>query len=487
MWTRRAAIVAAALVLSAVGYGLWRHAGPGRSAAPSRPPPVPEGLLESDTPSSRVIGVALRDVRENGRDSAAWYRLALAYEANNASDLALECLREAVALDPSNARAWYHAALVREHGGDLDGAVADMERAVAAAPTYSPARWRLGDWRLDRDDVDGAAQAYSEALRLDPTSVRAVAGAARVAQRRGDHAGVVSSLSAMTARGLDDPLVHQLLGHSLARIGRDAEAETSFARARRPATTPPDPWLAEIEPFRVDARAQFERAQQMVMTGRAAAAIPILEALVANDPDNAGLVCNLAAAHRLLGDLNRSATMLEDAVRRFPDSWQAHYNLALTTMTAWRSASGANGAGPPASLRFIADHADAAIRSNPAYAPAHALRGDVHTALGEFAAAADSYRAAAVAEPSNPAWQAQLGVAHLRAGAPGEAVSALRRASDLAPGDPSILTALADAMEADGRGPEAQVVRARAEAMMARLAPGPRRAPPPDIAAGAGR
>lgn len=467
--TGRAAVVAAvALAMGGGAWLWWRDGGP--SLAPDRAAPRPDSVLAVDGPGPALIRAALADVDARPRDADAWYRLSLAYQGSSAATPALECLEQAVALDRRHAKAWYHLALVRDHSGDRAGAIEAMQRAVAIDGGYGPAHQRLGEFRLDDDDLVAAQRAFEAARRVDPAAITPLVGLARVAARRGDDPSAIALL-APAARRADDPLACQVLGSALARAGRPAEAEALLARAQRPAPAPPDPWRAEIEPYRVDERAQLQRAQHLVMTGRVDEAIPILESLVRSQPDNAGLVCNLAAAWRTKGrpeDLNRAAAILEDAVRTMPSAWQPRYNLALVRFAAWR---GSKAAVTPDALRGVVEQVQLAIACNPSYAPAHALRGDVHSALGEFSLAAEAYGRAAVAEPANAAWPAQRGTAELRASRPGSAIEALRVAARLAPGDPSIVAMLAEAFDAAGRPDEAAQARARVEAMTAGLRP----------------
>lgn len=83
------------------------------------------------------------------------------------SDIALDCLRESVRLEPGGLF-YNNLGLVQEQMGDLDGALQSYEQAVALTPDFAPAHLNLGNALQKLDQSRAAVAAYREAIRLQP-------------------------------------------------------------------------------------------------------------------------------------------------------------------------------------------------------------------------------------------------------------------------------------------------------------------------------
>lgn len=362
-------------------------------------------------------------------DPEAWRMLGLLASSAGSVDTAEECLVRATTIEPRHAKAWYQRALVEEHRGDMALAIKSMRRVIELAPQHPAAHWRLGNWLLDLDDLEGAAVAFDAAGRADPSCEQAAIGIARVAERRRDDAAALAALEPFARAGAKDPLVDRLYGSTLVRLGRGDEAEASFARAARPPVVQADPWMAEFDQFRTDDEAIIGMALQYLQSGRSAAAVAVLERLWRERPDNPGIGCNLAIAVRCDGNPRRSLQLLDDIARRFPKSAKVHYTLALNRRVIATEAGTALG-GSEAGLVMM--HIDTAIRLNPAFGDALALKGQILAESNDHSGALACFERAVVAEPSNQQWLAQLGDALERTGRTEEAASARLRAAALA-------------------------------------------------------
>ncbi|HMN95985.1 MAG TPA: tetratricopeptide repeat protein [Phycisphaerales bacterium] len=407
-------------------------------------PPLPAVALDRTTAAGRVILAQVGAVREQPESPQAWYRLGLAYQASNDMLLARQCMEQAAEIDADAPRPRYHLALIADHAGEIERAMEAMEAALARAPRYAPGFVRLGEWHLERDDLDAAQASFERALELEPHSVRALAGVARVALGREDPEGAERVLAPAVRRGVSDPALHRAYGAALQRLGRDAEAEASLLVARRPERPLADPWLAEMDEFRVDVRTRMEQAEQLVRAGRAAQAVPLLLELRREQPENVGVVANLAVAYREAGDAPRAVALLERELRRTPGAWQLHYNLALLRYHRLPKQEPGERR-TPEELAAIIPHVDAALRLNAAHAPSWALRGDLHAACGDHGAAAEAFRQAAISDPMNVEWLLRQGDAELAAGNREVAIATYRRAATLFPSAPAAARRLAEA------------------------------------------
>jgi Flp pilus assembly protein TadD len=133
------------------------------------------------------LGV-LYDMKGNFASSAECYRKARLYQGANSS---LSCnlgyslylqrdlagaemsLREAVSLDPANARAHNNLGLVLAHSGQAKAAIQEFRRAGC---TEAEAHTNLALARAVEGDLNGARDAYEHATAIDPNLVAAKKG-----------------------------------------------------------------------------------------------------------------------------------------------------------------------------------------------------------------------------------------------------------------------------------------------------------------------
>src|SRR5262249_847965 len=83
-------------------------------------------------------------------------------------DEAVECYRQALALQPNYVDAHLNLGIVLREQGRLDEAVASYRRALALRPPYAAAHNNLGNARRDLGKVDEAVASLEKALALKP-------------------------------------------------------------------------------------------------------------------------------------------------------------------------------------------------------------------------------------------------------------------------------------------------------------------------------
>jgi len=81
----------------------------------------------------------------------------------------------------------------------------------------------------------------------------------------------------------------------------------------------------------------YDKAQSAMEAGDVAAARPLLEKIVAADPDNPLFLGELAQACHRAGDLDRAITLFQRAVKLAVDARSLRYNLAVTLLEAGRT------------------------------------------------------------------------------------------------------------------------------------------------------
>lgn len=150
-------------------------------------------LLQKDD----IVGAvaAFREaIRLDPKDAKAHLHLGNAIAARCAAeDGAIACFREAIRLDPKNARA--HVALGRSllAKGDVITARETFREAIRLDPTDAKAHRHLGEALLHMGDLDGAVAAFRQAIRLDPKDAASHAGLGKTINVKGDPEGALAA------------------------------------------------------------------------------------------------------------------------------------------------------------------------------------------------------------------------------------------------------------------------------------------------------
>lgn len=335
---------------------------------------------------------------------------------------ALRALEGAVRAAPEDGAAWALLAEARRLGHHAEAALAAAEEAVGRAPRSAAALRQRGRARLALDRP-GAAADIEEAARLAPASALAITDLAhlRIAEGRLDEAaGLVADALAREPR-----LAEALLDRAgiAARRGRFADALADAERAAALKGHLVDAWFLA------------------------------------------------AAAAEALGDIDRAADALEEALDRFPAHRKVRVNRAnLRRRTgsahAFADAGRLVALEPGAAASWITLGAVALHDGDPhaslaAYRLADRLAPDnpavlyslasVHEALGEAEAAVAVQRRAAEVDPEMPANWVKLSRLELAAGHVERAEAAAREAIRRGRRTPLAHEALGDALRAQGR------------------------------------
>jgi tetratricopeptide (TPR) repeat protein len=386
--------------------------------------------------------------------------LGMAYEVNGIMGAARTAYDQAARLDPNEARWRYHLACVRADTGEIEGALADVRRAIELDGEYAPAHWRMGNWLLESGRLDEAEQSYRAAVQLDPNTVAARLGMARVYIQSGRETYAVHVLQELIDSVTDHPYLHQLLGTAYRQMGRLDEARRELALVTRPQRPQfPDPWRDEMQRDKVGYAAAAQQALALVGVRQYEQAVPILERLRDQEPEDVVLLSNLGAAYLDTGRIEEGMRTLNDALALSPDHFGAHLNLSAAYERLGQ-------------LDQALQHANHAIRSNPTLGQAHVKKGlllakqrrfdeaiatldtarryDARTPtslirsgwlrceIKEWSGALQNFEAAIEQDPNE--FLAYLGVATASAelGDAERADGALQRASELSPNHPAL-------------------------------------------------
>jgi tetratricopeptide (TPR) repeat protein len=188
-------------------------------------------------------------------------------------------------------------------------------------------------------------------------------------------------------------------------------------------------------PFRTDAR---KRALALVATSRFAESIPLLEALLAQNPEDPLLVEAIAEAQARVGRLEETERHAAWLLEKHPER-EATWLLRGLLLAARGDASGA------------LDAYGEALERNPASPVALLERGTLALVTGQLDLALGDLTAAEQLGFSSPELHSNLGNAYFYRGFYARAAASYGRAIELAPALPELRLNLGLALEGDGR------------------------------------
>jgi tetratricopeptide (TPR) repeat protein len=313
-------------------------------------------------------------------------------------DFAMSCYAQAVALDTSHVKSWYMLALVQYRQGDLEAALSSMHRVIEIDRTYSPAWWRTGFWNLEMGHLEDARFAFDVSRKLDPNSLAAAVGLARLHLQELNPTAAIDVLQpfvdAMPTHHQHFGYLNHLLNSAYRRLGQQEPAAEALARARSNVTEPmwDDPWEAEQANFLADINARTMHAEWLASEGRFNESIALANELLREEPNSISLRLLIAGCHREQQRFDLSRAAIADAASRSPEWTSVHVQAAMTALAESESA---NGADAPALRQEALGHITKALQINPVLPMANGVHGNVLVALDRIEEASKAYMIAA--------------------------------------------------------------------------------------------
>ncbi len=367
---------------------------------------------------AEAAAVLLRATQNRPRDAALYDALGRAQSAAGRPDLAVQALEEAARITPEDAALMTRLGIARMAAGDAAGAQGAVERSLDLGPARPGAREMLAAAALARGDLDAAA---AELEHLDP------------AARQGEMAGV-----------LDGTL-------RLVRLDLSG-ARASFAAVvdRKPDSVPGRLGLARV----------------MVIQGAAAEAVPLLGAVLRENPTNAEAAARLAALSQ--------GEMAEAAMAALAAAQQA--NPAAAPLALSRAGLLLRRGEAAAALAVL----DTQPLRNQRGAALPLARAELHAALEQFDAAETAAREALAEDPASVPARRRLAGLLMRQDDKRGAETLLRQGLRNAPADAGLQQALLGVLR-DGPGGAAAAAAEAERLARAADAPPSARALPGDL------
>jgi tetratricopeptide (TPR) repeat protein len=223
-------------------------------------------------------------VAASPRDRNARLMLAESLLGIGSVDAAIKHFKAVSEMLPDNSRVWYGLAKSYEAAGQKDAAIHASEQLLKLPPSVH-SHFHLAEKNVASLRWREAAAEWNEALKLAADSLKARSGLAWSLFRSRDYQGAIAALKpVLTSR--PNAEVQFLYGASLLNLGQPLEGMPHLRSA------------IEKDPGLLPARAAL--GQALLLTGKPADAIPLLEGSKSVDPDGS-LHFQLFRAYQLTG------------------------------------------------------------------------------------------------------------------------------------------------------------------------------------------
>ena len=300
----------------------------GDEPLPPPPPPFPADMSIYDPTLVDVIQQTAQRVRDDPHDDEMRMQLGMVYEANRIYPLAEQTYRQHLDRNPEDARLWYRIAIVHEQDGLIEKAIEAIRHAAEFDNKYAPIQWRLGFWLFDAGRIDEAYTAFVRATEIGPDGPAGWYGLARIALAWNEPRRAIERIESHLLQGDVAPRGYQLLGRAHMLLGNPEKARAAFAQTTTDRLRWNDPWTTQTMAYQAGETAKRELAARYVLQRDFQKAIPILEDLIKDKPDELPLLSQLGRAYAAIGQPRRGRAVLDHAWKANRHSFQINYGLA---------------------------------------------------------------------------------------------------------------------------------------------------------------
>ncbi len=322
-----------------------------------------EEALMTDPPTDEedIDGWAFENVEDAGEILEAWTAVTSAYGMLEDDLKVIEAGQKVIELNPNPPASTFVAigsSMARQ--GQFEEASSMARRALEIEPDSAMAHSTLGQAAFAGGDLDEAEASFQRAVELDPSTARAHAGLADIYYSREDFQAAVDAASA--ALNLNDQLTaaYGIRGLANNALGNSAEAQGDLSMA---VTVNPDDPAANLAFAQVyealENRGQATSYYRKVTT-------------LANSPPASKVEAHVALGRFAIQDLNydEAVNHMNEAVAADPNSEEAKAGLG---MASHASAKAKRQAQDVAGALAAAQAASAADPDNPVYQVEHGI------------------------------------------------------------------------------------------------------------------
>lgn len=445
-FTRRAIALFPAVMLL-----LACTAAPDAASGPPAGIPHPD-LAELEPPLAREI-----EARKTGLDALlvdadataaararAFGELGRLYQAHRLLEAARACYAEAHALAPESFDWAYYLGVLAAGSGDVEAAASAFRHALDLRPDDAPALVRLADLEVEQGRIEEAELLYVRAAAVDDSAAVAY-GLGRVAEQRGAYAEAIEQFQRALTLQPRASVLHYHLGQAYRELGEFEQAEEALARSGPNRVAMADPLMHELTTLAIGALPHLDRGHSAAREGRLAEAESAYRQAVAADATSVRAHQSLATLLVRRGDAEGALEHFGVAVRLEPENAEAHSDLGVLLSELGRNDR-------------ALEHLGRAVELEPGLVEALLTLGNVQTRLGRLDEAEATYRQVLENDATNGDARLGLGAVLAQTGSFELAVAELREALRLvSEGDrtPQLHFGFAEALVRTGRLEEA--------------------------------
>lgn len=367
-----------------------------------------------------------------------WKILGVALKLQGEGAQALDPLRQAAALAPTDVEAHYNLGVTLQELGRLEEAEASYCQALAIDPVYADATLNLGVTLSKLGRLDEAEARLRQALLLRPNYAEAHSNLGATLLELGRLDEAESSYRQALQLAPDNARAHTNLGVTLQRLERLDEAETSCRRA--------------VQLMPEDAEAHGNLGNVLRESGRLDEAEASFRQALRIRTDDVTMHNNLAITLQELGRLDEADTHFQLALYLDPNDARSYENRANLLRFMER-------------LDEAETHYRKALQIAPEDAGLHLSLGKLLRIMNRFDEAEVSFRRALEIRPDEINALNNLGVTLQYLGRLDEAVACYRRILQPKPNNAGALANLGAALLSLGRLDEAEACSRQALAI----------------------
>lgn len=298
----------------------------------------------------RIAGMTVTPAPDRAQVAATssyHFAMAQAYSAEGNPDRAIEEYKLTLMYDPNAAIVYARLATEYMKKGMLSQAMETCRQAIARDAKFTDARLILAGLYASTRQNDEAIRHYDEILKYDPANEEAAVYKAQALMDQGENKQALTTMRAFVKKNSESALGWYYYGRTFHKIGNYKEAEKAYAKAidLRPSFTQALLSLGFLheESRHVDRAIQvyqdlFEQSQDVTAAGRLSTiylkqekygkAIPYLEAIEANDPDDMNSRVKLGLVYMEMKNYNGAEKTFRELIQKNPESDRIRFYLA---------------------------------------------------------------------------------------------------------------------------------------------------------------
>jgi tetratricopeptide (TPR) repeat protein len=358
-----------------------------------QPPQV--DLSSAETQVATKIEKLRNEVIQNSNSSEAWGKLAMNLDVHDFKQQAIFCYQQAVAMAHENFNWAYYCAIALADAGSSES-LNWFERSIKIKNDYAPLYVRYGNALFDSGRLEDSSKAYQRAIEINPLTIYALIGQARIQLARNNLQECESYLNQALAINQNIGEIHGLLSELYRRRNEieKAEQETRLANQLPKKAALNDAIYSELASEGVSSTWYETRGRAYLESGRYADAERELRAALKVRPE--------FRIYDALGLALQNEGKMEEAIQQHRRALELNPSNAI----AWNNLASALFA--TGKMKEAIESAEQGQRRDPSLAFSYVNLGRFYEASGDIEKAINTYREGLKRNPGHTRLQQNL-------------------------------------------------------------------------------